>query len=353
MKALILAGGSGSRLRPFSHSTPKQLVPVANKPVIFHALEAIAETGITEVGVIVSGEGEAVKAAVGTGARFGLAVTYLSQDRPRGLAHCVLIAGDFLGDEDFLMFLGDNVFVGGITAPMAEFRARRPAAQLVVTKVADPSQYGIAEVDDDGRVTGLQEKPKQARSDLAVTGVYFFTPRIHEAVASIGVSARGELEITDAVQALVDGGHEVRARFFSGYWKDTGTLVDLLACNRALLGDIRPETRGSIDARTELIGLVRVEEGARVSGSRIIGPAVIGAGSTVTDSSIGAYTSLGEGCRVEDAEIENSILLDRASVRGVRPLRGSIIGRDGEVRRSEAGAVRLLVGDDSKVEVLR
>jgi glucose-1-phosphate thymidylyltransferase len=349
----VLAGGSGTRLRPFSYSVPKQLVPVANKPVLFHALEALRAAGVTDVGMVVSAPGTAIRAAVGDGSRFDLSVTYLPQDEPRGLAHCVMIARDFLAGEDFVMFLGDNIFVGGIAEPLAEFRRSRPSAQLVVAKVTDPSQYGIAELDDTGRVASLHEKPERPRSDLAVTGIYCFSPEIHEAVGHIQPSWRGEWEITDAVQWLVEQGRTVRAQLFSGYWKDTGTLTDLLECNRVLLEGIAPSVLGATDPHSEISGPVIVEAGATVERSRITGPAIIGAGSTVVDSYVGPFTSLGSDCRLRDAGVEYSILLDRASVHGVRSIHDSIIGRAGEVRRSRQGSAvhRLLVGDDSRIEV--
>ncbi|GHH78972.1 glucose-1-phosphate thymidylyltransferase [Streptomyces sulfonofaciens] len=355
MKALVLAGGAGTRLRPLSHSTPKQLVPVAGRPVLFHALDELRAIGVREAGVIISEgrPGEQIRAAAGDGSRFGLDITYLPQDAPRGLAHCVIIAREFLADDDFVMYLGDNIFAGGLGEPLAAFRSGAPAAQLVVTKVADPSAYGIAELDAEGRVTALQEKPAVPRSDLAVTGAYFFTPRIHEAVRGILPSARGELEITDAIQWLVTRGHPVRADRFSGYWADTGTLADVLTCNKVLLDDLAGAVRGVVDRASELTGQVVVEQGAEVIGSVIDGPVIIGAGSVIEDSRVGPFTSIGSGCRLRGAGVENSILLDQASVHGVRTIQGSIIGKAGDVRRQEDGSTmhRLLVGDDSRIDV--
>ncbi|MEU6459572.1 MULTISPECIES: glucose-1-phosphate thymidylyltransferase [unclassified Streptomyces] len=353
MKALVLAGGAGTRLRPFSYSTPKQLVPVANKPVLFHCLETLRAAGIDEVGIIVSGSGAAVRTAVGDGARFGLDITYIPQEEPRGLAQCVTLAQPFLKDDDFVMYLGDNVFVGGIKESLQAFRENGAVAELVVSKVADPSAYGVVEVDPEGRVTGLQEKPVRPASDLAVTGVYFFTPLIHEAVAGIRPSWRNEWEITDAIQWLVTHGHLVRAHAFTGYWKDTGTVPDLLECNRVLLEDIVPSNEGVVDNVTEIVGPVVIGPGARVERSRIVGPAIIGAGCTVEDSYIGPHTSIGSGVRLGNAGVEASILMDRASVHDVRSIEASLIGRSVDVRPSTvpATAHRLVVGDDSKVEV--
>lgn len=355
MKALVLAGGAGTRLRPLSHSTPKQLVPVAGKPVLFHALEELRAIGVGEAAVIISegAPGEKIRTAVGDGSRFGLDITYLPQDAPRGLAHCVIIAREFLADDDFVMYLGDNIFEGGLAQPLREFTGTAPAAQLVVTKVADPSAYGVVELDAEGRVTALAEKPAHPRSDLAVTGAYFFTPAIHEAVRAIEPSARGELEITDAIQWLVTRGSDVRAGLFAGYWADTGTLASVLTCNAVLLGDVERHIGGDVDAASEINGAVVVEAGARVTRSVIDGPAVIGAGSVVEDSRVGAFTSIGGGCRLTHAGVENSILLDQASVLGVRTIQGSIIGKAGDVRRQENGSTmhRLLVGDDSRIDV--
>ncbi|AXK36913.1 glucose-1-phosphate thymidylyltransferase [Streptomyces armeniacus] len=353
MKALVLAGGTGSRLRPFSHSTPKQLVPVANKPVLFHGLEAIRAAGITDVGIIVNSASAAIRTAVGDGSALGVDVTYLPQDEPRGLAHCVMIARDYLGDDDFLMYLGDNVFADGITEPVAQFQAERPAAQLAVVKVADPSEYGVAELDPSGRVVALEEKPARPRSNYAVTGAYFFSPQIHEAVQGIRPSWRNELEITDALQWLVDQEQEVRAYVCTGYWKDTGNVTDLLDCNRALLEKTTSGVRGSVDPLSQIGASVVVEAGATVTASRIDGPAVIGSGTSIKNSYIGPYTAIGSGCRVENSAVEDSILLDRASIQGVRSINGSLIGRECDVSqaRQELRVHRLIMGDDSHVEV--
>jgi glucose-1-phosphate thymidylyltransferase len=353
VKALVLSGGNGTRLRPFSHTTPKQLIPVANRPVLFRALDDLRAVGVTAASIVVSAPGTAIRAAVGDGSRFGMAVTYLPQDAPRGLAHCVMIARDFLGDDDFVMYLADNIFIGGLAEACAQFRAERPDVQLVVTKVPNPSESGVAELDASGRVVGLQEKPAQPRGDLAVTGAYFFTSVIHEAVHRIAPSRRNELEITDALQWLVDQGRQVRACLYGGQWKDTGTLGDVLECNKLLLEEITPEIAGSVDAASRLSGPVVVEPGAVVRRSTVTGPAIIGNGAVVEESHIGAFTSVGNECRLHQAGVEYSILLDRASVRGVRGIHGSIIGRDGQVNRRRDGQSlhRLLVSDHSVLEV--
>ncbi|PAZ17025.1 glucose-1-phosphate thymidylyltransferase [Streptomyces sp. SA15] len=353
MKALVLSGGAGTRLRPITHTSAKQLVPVANKPVLFYGLEAIAEAGISEVGIIVGDTADEIREAVGDGSPFGIEVTYIPQEAPLGLAHAVLIAQDFLGDDDFVMYLGDNFIVGGITGLVEEFRAERPDAQILLTKVSNPTSFGVAELDGDGRVVGLEEKPKQPKSDLALVGVYLFTPAIHEAVRSIEPSWRGELEITHAIQWLIDEKRDVRSTTISGYWKDTGNVTDMLEVNRSVLETVRPVNAGTVDEDSEIIGRVRIEAGARVSGSRIVGPAIIGAGSVVNDAYIGPFTSVSEDCRIEDSEIEYSIVLRGSSVTGVRRVEASLIGRDVEVTPAPRNpkAHRLVLGDHSKVQI--
>ncbi|MEU6056509.1 glucose-1-phosphate thymidylyltransferase [Streptomyces xanthochromogenes] len=350
MKALVLSGGSGTRLRPFSYSMPKQLIPIANKPVLEHVLESIRDTGVTEVGVIVGDWGREITEVIGDGTRFGLRVTYIPQDKPLGLAHCVRLAQPFLGDDDFVMYLGDNMLPDGVTDIARQFTARRPAAQVVVAKVADPRAFGVAELDPDGRVERLVEKPQEPRSDLALIGVYFFTREIHRAVAAIKPSARGELEITDAIQWLVEDGADVAATEYAGYWKDTGRADDVLECNRRLLSTVTPLVAGEVDAASELSGLVVVEPGARVVRSRIEGPVIIGAGTVVEDSHIGPGVSLGRGCTLRATRLTDSIVLDGAAISAVPGLHGSIIGRNATVGVG-VGDHRLVVGDHTRIEV--
>ena len=353
MKALVLSGGSGTRLRPITHTSAKQLVPVANKPVLFYGLEAIAEAGVTDVGIIVGDTAPLIEAAVGDGSRFGLKVTYIRQLAPLGLAHAVLVARDFLGDDDFVMYLGDNFIVGGIAGLVEEFTAARPDAQIMLQKVSDPRSFGVAELDEAGRVKNLEEKPKQPKSDLALVGVYLFTPVIHEAVASLKPSWRGELEITEAIQWLLDSDRTVNSSTITGYWKDTGNVTDMLEVNRLVLEGQEPRLDGAVSDDCEIIGRVIVEDGATVTGSRIVGPVIIGAGSTVTGSYIGPFTAIDQDCAVEDSEIEYSIVLSRASIRGVRRIEASLIGHDAEVTPAPRvpRAHRLVLGDHSKVQI--
>ncbi|MFH8411210.1 glucose-1-phosphate thymidylyltransferase [Streptomyces sp. NPDC018019] len=353
MKALVLSGGTGSRLRPITHTAAKQLVPVANKPVLFYGIESLVAAGVADIGIIVGDTAAEIRAAVGDGSRFGARVTYLPQEQPLGLAHAVLIARDWLGDDDFVMYLGDNFVVGGITELVEEFRRSRPDASILLTKVADPSAFGVAELGPEGGVLRLEEKPREPRSDLALVGVYLFTPAVHEAVRAIRPSARGELEITDALQWLVDAGRIVRSTVISGYWKDTGNVTDMLEVNRTVLEGLPSAVLGDVDGDSELVGRVRIEAGASVVRSRIVGPAVIGAGSVVRDSYIGPSTSVADGCVISGSEVEFSIVLDDSRIENAGRIEGSLIGR--MVRMSGAAraprAHRLVLGDHSQVQI--
>ena len=353
MKALVLSGGSGSRLRPITHTSAKQLLPVANKPVLYYGLEAIRDAGITEVGIVVGDTAPAIQEAVGDGSAFGFSVTYIRQDAPRGLAHAVLIARDFLGDDDFVMYLGDNFIVGGISGLVEEFAVGRPDAQIMLTQVPDPRQFGVAELDALGEVVGLEEKPRQPKSDLALVGVYIFTAAVHDAVRQLVPSWRGELEITEAIQWLIDNGRKVRSTTITGYWKDTGNVGDMLEVNRMVLESVPPVQHGTVDASTEIIGRVVVEHDAEVSGSRIVGPVIIGPGTRVSGSYIGPFTSIAGDCTITDSEIEYSIVLRGASIQGVRRIEASLIGHDVEVTPAPKvpKAHRLVLGDHSKVQI--
>ncbi|WP_367319070.1 glucose-1-phosphate thymidylyltransferase [Streptomyces sp. HUAS ZL42] len=353
MKALVLSGGAGTRLRPITHTSAKQLVPVANKAVLFYGLESIAAAGITEVGVVVGDTAAEIREAVGDGADFGLDITYIPQDRPLGLAHAVLIAREYLGDDDFVMYLGDNFIVGGIRDLVDEFRRTRPDAQILLTRVADPRAFGVAELDGAGQVVGLEEKPRQPKSDLALVGVYLFTPVIHEAVRAIEPSWRGELEITHAIQHLIDTGADVRSTIIKGYWKDTGNVGDMLEVNRTVLEGVERRIDGDVDGASETVGRVVVEKGARVVNSRVVGPVVIGSGTEVRDSYVGPFTSIAQNCLITDSELEFSIVLRDSSIHGVGRIENSLIGRHVEVTPAPGvpSAHRLVLGDHSKVQI--
>ncbi|TSB22380.1 glucose-1-phosphate thymidylyltransferase [Streptomyces benahoarensis] len=353
MKALVLSGGSGTRLRPFSHSMPKQLIPIVNKPVLEHVLGNIRDLGVTEVGIVVGSWAAEIAEVVGDGSRLGIRVTYLPQEQPLGLAHCVSLARTFLGDDDFVMYLGDNMLPEGIAQAADEFRAQRPAAAVVVHQVADPRAFGVVELEPDGTVARLVEKPPHPRSNLALIGVYFFTPAIHEAVRSIKPSARGELEITDALQWLVENGFRIKADEYRGYWKDTGQAADILDCNERLLADLRPGNLGSVDAASQLGDRVRIEAGARIVRSRIDSPAVIGAGTVIEDCHIGPNTSIGSGCTLRATRVRDSIVMDGAEIAHGPGLRNSLIGRNAVIGAGLAGAAchTLVVGDHTRIRV--
>ncbi|MEU6576699.1 glucose-1-phosphate thymidylyltransferase [Streptomyces sp. NPDC046805] len=353
MKALVLAGGAGTRLRPITHTSAKQLVPVANKPVLFYGLESIAAAGITDVGIVVGDTAAEIEEEVGDGSKFGLGVTYIPQERPLGLAHAVLIAREFLGDDDFVMYLGDNFVVGGISDLVDAFRASRPDAQILLTRVPDPRSFGVAQLDPSGRVVSLEEKPEHPKSDLALVGVYLFTPVIHEAVRAIKPSWRGELEITHALQHLIDIRADVRSTIIDGYWKDTGNVDDMLEVNRTVLEGMRRRIDGEVDDASETVGRVVIEEGARIANSRIVGPVVIGSGTVVSDSYVGPFTSVAENCRITDSELEFSIVLRDSSIDGVGRIECSLIGRHVEVTPTAGvpSAHRLVLGDHSKVQI--
>jgi glucose-1-phosphate thymidylyltransferase len=351
MKALVLAGGRGTRLRPFSHTMAKQLIPIANKPVLQYVLENIRDIGVTDIGMIVGDRAEEISAVFGDGLRLGVHITYIRQLEPLGLAHCVSVARSFLGADDFVMYLGDNMLPEGIREAAAQFAAGRPAAQVLVREVPDPRAFGVAEVDENGTVLSLAEKPARPRSNLAIIGVYFFTEAIHDAVTAVGCSARGEQEITDAIQWLLRQGAVVKVGQYHGYWKDTGIPEDVLDCNRRIMSKLRARVAGEVDAGSELYGPVVIEPGARIVRSRIIGPVIIGAGTLIQDSFVGPDTAIGQACVLRETELANSIVLDGASIAEVPGLHGSLIGRSatvGVVDRMQAHH-RLIVGDHGRV----
>jgi glucose-1-phosphate thymidylyltransferase len=350
MRALVLSGGAGSRLRPLTHTQAKQLIPIAGEPILFHVLDAIRDTGIEQVGIVVGTTGTEVRAAVGDGSRWGLAVTYIDQPEPLGLAHAVLAAADFVRGEPFLMYLGDNVLLEGVTAFVREFERVRPDAQIFVTQVAEPEHFGVVVLEGD-RAVCLVEKPRSFVSDLALVGVYLFDDSILEACATLSPSWRGEYEITEAIQWLIDQGRTVRVHMLDGWWKDTGRPEDLLEANRMLLAAREPKVEGDVDAASTLVGAVTVAPGATVTASTLTGPVVIGPGCLVERSSIGPDVSLEEGCRVLDSTIRDSILMAGCAVTGVDALEASILGRNVEVRHTAGGSHRLVVGDQSRLEV--
>jgi len=360
MKGLILCGGAGTRLRPITHTSAKQLVPVANKPILFYGIEDMAAAGITDIGIIVGDTRDEIIAAVGDGSAWGVRVTYIPQDSPDGLAHCVVIARDFLGDDDFVMYLGDNLLEQGLSEFVDRFEAARardtdhaPAAQILLAHVHDPRQFGVAEVSPTGEVVRLVEKPDDPPSDLALVGVYLFDKSVHDAVRAIQPSARGELEITDAIQWLVDHGHRVVHEVLKGWWIDTGKKDPLLESNRYLLERLEPATYGSVDAESNIEGRVVIEKDAEVIGSRIRGPAIIGERTKIVNSFVGPFTSIAADCEIRDSELEHSVVLTQSRILGVGGIADSLIGREVEVSRSaqRPKALRLMLGDHSKVDL--
>jgi glucose-1-phosphate thymidylyltransferase len=358
MKALILAGGAGTRLRPITHTSAKQLVPVANKPILFYGLEAMVAAGITDIGIIVGDTRAEVMAALGDGERFGARFTYIPQDAPLGLAHCVLIARDFLGDDDFVMYLGDNLLEQDLAAFVHAFESARtgsepPTAQILLKQVPDPHRFGIAELDSDGHVVHLVEKPADPPSDLALVGVYLFDRTINEAVRAIRPSARGELEITDAIQWLVDQGKRIRCELLTGWWIDTGKLTPLLEANRLLLEKIETRIDGKVDDASSVDGRVVIEAGATVTNSTLRGPLVIGANARISDSFVGPFTAIGDGCEIVNSEVEHSVVMERSRIVDIQRLEDSLIGKEAVVSRSHIRprALRLMVGDHCQIDV--
>ncbi len=354
MKGLILSGGKGTRLRPLTHTSAKQLVPVANKPVLFYGIEAIVQAGINDIGIVVGDTREEIRAAVGDGRRFGAKVTYIEQSEPLGLAHAVLIAREFLADEAFVMYLGDNLIAGGIKALVDEFRELNAPAQILLAEVPNPEQFGVAELTEQGTIERLVEKPSAPKSNLALVGVYMFSPEIHTSVQRIEPSARGELEITDAIQDMIDRGLAVQPHIVRGWWKDTGKLEDMLEANRIILEALDVPRRKATPSGSRVEGRVAVGEGSEIVDSVIRGPVVIGAGARLEHAFVGPYTSIGDGCVLARCEIENSIILANSEIRDV-PMRidGSLIGRNVKIVKTnfKPKAYRFMVGDNSEVGI--
>ena len=354
LKGLILSGGAGTRLRPINHTSAKQLVPVANKPVLFYGIEALVAADITEIGIVIAPEtGDEIRDAAGDGSAFGASITYIPQERPLGLAHAVLTAEAFLGDSPFVMYLGDNLLRDGINALVGAFREHEPAALILLTRVPDPWHYGVAELDG-GRVIRLVEKPKDPPSDMALVGVYMFTPAIFQAARAIEPSWRDELEITDAIQQLIDGGNRVESHTVSGWWKDTGQLADMLEANRLVLEDVERRMDGSADSESRVEGRVAIEAGAKLERSVVRGPAIIGAGARVVDSYVGPYTSIDRDVEIVGSEVEHSILLAGASVRDLETrIEASLLGRNVSLSRTHEmpKTLRMIVGDNSQIGI--
>jgi glucose-1-phosphate thymidylyltransferase len=353
VKGLILSGGRGTRLRPLTYTSAKQLVPIANKPVLFYGIEALADAGIRDIGIVVGDTQSEIRAAVGDGSRWGVRVTYIEQDAPRGLAHAVKISQGFIGTDPFVMYLGDNLLNKGITQFVQEFTRDRPSAQILLAKVPDPQMFGVAELRE-GRVVRLVEKPKEYIGDLALVGVYLFGPEVFESVGRIRPSFRNELEITDAIQDLIDHGLTVRPQIVDGWWKDTGKLEDMLEANRLILETLEQRVDGIVDEDSRIEGKVVIERGAVVERSVIRGPAIIGCKAKIVHAYVGPFTSIMNDVEIQDSEIEHSIVLEGSSLHDLaNRVTDSLIGKNVRIYRvpRKPSAYRFMLGDNSEVGI--
>lgn len=354
MKGLILSGGKGTRLYPITYTSAKQLVPIANKPVLFRVIEAILEAGIDEIGIVVGDTAEEIKNAVGDGSRWSCRITYIPQEAPLGLAHAVKISRDFLGDERFVMFLGDNVIQGGISRLISQFAGSSYNCQIVLTRVEHPERYGVAELGE-GRIVRLVEKPRNPPSDLVLVGIYMFDHNVFEAVNAIAPSWRGELEITDAIQYLVDQGYDVYPYVHEGWWIDTGEAGEMLEANCLVLDELEHSIEGYVDRDSQVNGKVTIQQGAEIINSRIRGPAIIGENARIVNSYVGPFTSIYHDVLIEDSEIEHSIVLEHSRIIDIpQRIEDSLIGRNVEIKRSplKPKAHKMTLGDNSRVGIL-
>ncbi|MEL7072152.1 MAG: glucose-1-phosphate thymidylyltransferase [Cyanobacteria bacterium J06581_3] len=357
MKALILSGGKGTRLRPLTYTGAKQLVPVANKPILWYGIESLVAAGITEIGIIVSPEtGPEIEAKTGTGERFGARITYVRQERPEGLAHAVKVAQPFLGDSPFVMYLGDNLIQDQLEKFVAEFKTRAAGATIMLKQVLNPTAFGVAQVDDAGSVIRLVEKPKHPPSNLALVGVYLFSADIHEAIAQIKPSPRGELEITDAIQQLIDTQKPVEAKELSGWWLDTGKKDDLLEANRIILDEyiIDADIAGEVDQQSIVSGRVVIGKGSQLTNCTVRGPVIIGENCILENCFVGSYTSIADNSTIQDVEIDHSVVLKGAKISGIqRRIVDSLIGERATLTATDhrPKALRFMVGDDSTIEL--
>ena len=354
MKGLILSGGRGTRLRPLTYTSAKQLVPVANKPVLFYGIEALAAAGIRDIGIVVGDTQAEIRAAVRDGAAWNVDITYIEQDAPRGLAHAVLISQSFIGDDPFIVYLGDNLLAKGIVPFVERFVDAQPAAQILLAHVSDPERFGVAELTEDNRVKKLVEKPAEPKSDLALVGVYMFQPEVFQAVRSISPSPRNELEITDAIQQLIDDGLTVTPYIVDGWWKDTGKLEDILEANRLILETMERRVDGEVDSDSQIDGNVVVEPGASIKQSKVRGPAIIGADARITSAYIGPFTSIMNNVRVHDSAIEHSIVLEGSDLSGLQSrMTDSLIGKNVKILRDPEtpSTYRFMLGDNSEVGI--
>lgn len=355
MKAIILSGGKGTRLRPLTYSGAKQLVPVANKPILFYCIENIVEAGIKDVGMIISPEtGQEIKDTTGDGSRWGINIHYITQDVPGGLAHAIKTARDFLADSSFVMYLGDNLIGTGINKFVDEFQKNAPEALILLKEVDNPRQFGVADVSPEGKVLRLIEKPEVPPSNLALVGIYIFSPKIHEAIERIKPSIRGELEITDAIQELINMGCNVESFVLDMWWLDTGKKDDMLTANAIVLDEwLKGNINGHVDDTSRILGRVAVGKGSVIKESTIRGPVVIGENTVIENSFIGPHTSIGNNVSIIKSSVEHSVIMDYSELRNIERLEESLVGRRVKIteNRKTHKALRLMLGDDSVVEV--
>lgn len=354
MKALVLAGGKGTRLKPLTNTLAKQLLPVANKPILYYVLDEITQAGISDIGIIVHPDtGEKIKEVVGNGSKWNAKITYIPQPDPLGLAHAVSIAKEFLGNSSFLMFLGDNLIKGGVKPFVEKFNHAKPDAMILLKEVADPRAFGVAEINDKGDLVCLTEKPREPKSNLAMVGVYLFSPKIHAVISKLKPSWRGEYEITEAVNRLIKGKKKVLYQVLKDWWLDTGKKDDILEANCVVLDDfLVKDIKGEVDQKSRLVGRVELRAGAKVENSVIRGPVSIAEGCQIKNSFIGPFTSIGAGTRIINSSVEHSVVMDNCNICGIDGVEDSLIGRGSEVKKSEEGfkAIRLFIGDDARVE---
>ena len=355
MKALVLAGGKGIRLKPLTNTIAKQLLPVANKPILFYVLDQIREAGITDVGIIISPEtGSFIREAVGDGSKWEVKITYILQAEPGGLAHAVKTAQNFLSEAPFLMFLGDNLIEGGIKRFVEEFNALHPDALILLKEVADPRLFGVAELNEKGELIRLVEKPKEPKTNLALVGMYVFSPEIHKAIAQIKPSWRGELEITDAIHKLLEMGKDIRSHILKGWWLDTGKKDDILEANRVVLDDfLKRDIKGEVDSKSNIVGRVEIGDETLVENSTIRGPVSIARGCEIRDCFIGPFTSIGDSTVIENSSVEHSVILENCRIYEIERLEDSLLGKGVELKKGEerSKAIRLFVGDNAKLEL--
>jgi glucose-1-phosphate thymidylyltransferase len=353
MRGLILSGGKGTRLRPITHTSAKQLVPVANKPILFYCIESLRDAGIVDIGIVVGDTKEEIKNAVRDGSQFGVKITYIEQEAPLGIAHAVLISREFIGDSHVVVYLGDNLLIEGISKFVKRFEDKKPNAQILLVRVPNPSQFGVAELDGE-RILGLEEKPQKPKSNLALVGVYLLDNNIFHAVENIKPSWRNELEITEAIQYLIDNKFKVEAQIISGWWKDTGKLDDMLEANRVVLSGFNQKINGFVDDKSRIEGNVVVEKDAKISNSVIRGPAIIGERTLIENSFVGPFTSIYHDVSIRNSEIEHSIILEHSIIDGIGSrIEDSLIGKNVVVEKSNKlpKAYRFMLGDSSKVEI--